>query len=259
MLLVIDAGNSNIVLAALADGEPRFTARLATDRRQTGDEYALALDGLLRLHGAQRDAFAGAAIASVVPELTPRLCRAVRLVTGLEPFVVRAGIRTNFALRTDDPASPGADLLADMAAARADGLFPALIFDLGTATTLSVLDRGGDYIGGMILTGPAVAAEALARSASQLFSVELTPPAALLCGNTRDCLRSGALYGHAAMLDGLADRAEAVLGCPAARLITGGLAEVIAPLCTRAMRLDKTLTLRGIAELRRLNVPAPTD
>ncbi|MGI5979449.1 MAG: type III pantothenate kinase [Oscillospiraceae bacterium] len=258
MLLVIDVGNSNVVCGGMENGKPRFLIRLATDRKKTGDEYALALSALLKLHDAP-EVFAGVAIASVVPQLTQRLCYAAHLVTGLEPFIIRHGIKLNFSLKTEAPASLGTDLLADMAAARTKYPLPVLIFDLGTATTLSVLDRGGDYIGGVILPGPAIASEALARCASQLFPVDLTPPPKLLCGNTRDCLRSGAVLGHAAMLDGLADRAQSELGGSAASIVmTGGLAPVIAPLCTHSVRLDADLTLRGIAELYRLNVSAPS-
>ena len=248
-LLVIDAGNTNIAAACMDGGSCVCSFRLATDRQKTSDEYALALDGLLRLHGAARG-FDGAVVASVVPVLTPQLCGAARLVAGCEPFVVRAGIKTNFTFATRDPASLGADLLADLAAAAADYPLPALIFDLGTATTLSVLDGDARYLGGLIMAGPATALDALAARASQLFSVPLTAPDALLGGCTADCLRAGALYGHAAMLDGLADRAETVLGCPAPTVLaTGGLAPRIAPLCARRLTVDETLTLRGLAVL----------
>lgn len=253
MLLVIDAGNTNITAACTQDGACVRSFRLATDRRKTLDEYALALDGLLRLHGAPAN-FDGAVVASVVPELTERLSGAVRLVAGCAPFVVRAGIRTNFTFATQDPASLGADLLADLAAAAADCPLPALLFDLGTATTLSVLDGEARYLGGLIMPGPATGLEALVERTSQLFSVPLTVPDALLGGCTADCLRAGALYGHAAMMDGLAARAEAVLGRPAASVLaTGGLAPVIAPLCACRPAVDETLTLRGLAILARLN------
>ena len=253
MLLVIDAGNTNITAACTQDGACVRSFRLATDRRKTLDEYALALDGLLRLHGAPAN-FDGAVVASVVPELTERLSGAVRLVAGCAPFVVRAGIRTNFTFATQDPASLGADLLADLAAAAEDYPLPALLFDLGTATTLSVLDRDGAYRGGLIMAGPVTALDGLVDRASQLFSVPLTPPETFLGGCTSDCLRAGALYGHAAMMDGLAARAAEALGCRAETVLaTGGLAPVIAPLCACRPTVDETLTLRGIAILGALN------
>lgn len=252
-LLVVDAGNTNIVVGCMAGDDPVYTLRMTTDRSKTGDEYALELSGLLRL-AAPAEHFSGAVVSSVVPEITGRLCAAVRLVTGCEPFLIAAGIQTNFALHTKDPASLGADLLADMAAAADRFPMPALIFDLGTATTLSVLDEGGSYIGGMIMAGPAVALEALAQRASQLSSVPLTKPDTLLGGCTADCLRAGAVYGHAAMMDGLAYRAQQLLGGRAASVIaTGGLAKTIAPLCQCQPVVDEALTLRGLCVLWRLN------
>ena len=251
-LLLLDAGNTNIAAGCMEAGALRRGFRLATDRQKTADEYALALSELLRLY-AEPPRFDGAAVSSVVPGITDRLARAVKLVTGCEPFVVRPGIRTGFAFKTENPASLGADLLADMAAAQAYPL-PALVFDLGTATTLSVLDRDGAYLGGLIMAGPATGLEALTRRASQLFNVPLTLPDSMLGGCTADCLRAGALYGHAAMMDGLAARAQALLGENAASILaTGGLAPLIAPLCACRPTVDEQLTLRGLARLYFLN------
>lgn len=257
MLLVIDAGNTNIVLGSMEGETVRFMARLASDRQKTGDEYALELSALLHLHKVKKD-FEGAVIASVVPTLTDRLCYAVRLVTGCETFVVIPGIKTGFPFKTENPASLGADLLANMAAAKARYPLPVFIFDLGTATTLSVLDGSGAYAGGLIMPGPALGMEALAERASKLFPISLTPPEKLLGGNTADCMRAGTLFGHAAMLDGLAERAERELGEKAAAIVaTGGLAPVVAPLCERKLILDETLTLRGLALLYTLNQKEP--
>lgn len=249
MLLVLDAGNTNIVFGGM-DGETvRFMARLSSNRQKTGDEYALELSSLLHLHKAGKR-FEGAIIASVVPKLTERLRYAVQLVTGCDSFVVAPGIETGFPFKTENPASLGADLLADMSAARVRYPLPVLIFDLGTATTLSVLDGSGAYVGGLIMPGLTVGMEALAEKASKLFPVALSPPEKLLGGNTADCIRSGTMFGHAAMMDGLAARAERELGKKAAAIVaTGGLAPIVAPLCERKLILDDTLTLRGLALL----------
>lgn len=257
MLLVLDAGNTNIVFGGMAGETVLFTARLASDRQKTGDEYALALSSLLHLHKTG-ERFEGAVIASVVPELTDRLRYAVRLITGCDAFVIVPGIETGFPFQTENPASLGADLLADMAAARVCYPLPVLVFDLGTATTLSVLDGSGAYVGGLIMPGPAVGMEALAQKASRLFSIPLTPPEKLLGGNTADCFRAGTLFGHAAMMDGLAGRAERELGKRAAAIVaTGGLSPVVAPLCERKPILDETLTLRGLSLLYALNRKEP--
>ncbi len=141
MILAIDAGNTNIVLGCLEeDGSLRFTARVSTDRGKTMDEYALILRSLFDLHGIDRRGLEGAILASVVSELTEVLRTAVELVIHKAPIVVGAGIKTGVNIKIDDPGQLGADLVVGAVAATAKYQKPLIIFDLGTANTMSVID-----------------------------------------------------------------------------------------------------------------------
>lgn len=256
MIVAIDVGNSNIVLGCLDEARTYFTARLSTDIKKTSDEYALMIRNLFHLHGIDRHGVEGGIISSVVPALSQPLQEAVRLVTGRSSLIVGSGVRTGLNIQMDNPAQLGADLVVDAVAACAKYPKPILIIDMGTATTLSVIDAHGNYLGGPIMPGPIVALNALASKASQLFHVSLEEPTHVIGKNTKECMKAGAVFGHAAMIDGMIDRAETELGMPAATVVaTGGVASVIIPHCRRKIILDDTLMLRGLMILFRKNNP----
>ncbi|MEG2959200.1 MAG: type III pantothenate kinase, partial [Oscillospiraceae bacterium] len=168
LLVAIDAGNTNIVLGCLEGDKIRFTARVGTDRSKTEDEYALIFRDLLSLHGVNISDVGGAIISSVVSELKDVLKSAVELSTGKVPLMVGAGIKTGLNIKIDNPAQLGSDLAVDAVAACAKYKKPILIFDMGTATTLSVIDGKGQFRGGMIMAGPRLAVDALSSRTSQL-------------------------------------------------------------------------------------------
>ncbi|WOC31704.1 MULTISPECIES: type III pantothenate kinase [Caproicibacterium] len=253
MIIAIDVGNTNIVLGCLDSEYTYFTARLSTDVQKTSDEYALMIRNLFHLHGIDRHGVEGAIISSVVPALSVPLQEAVRLVTGKIALIVSSGLKTGLNIRMDNPATLGADLVVDAVAALAAYPKPIFIFDMGTATTLSVIDEKGSYIGGMIMSGPVVALNALANNASQLSHVDLDTPQRMIGQNTKDCMRSGAVYGHAAMIDGVIDRAEEELGAKATVVATGGVAPTIVAQCRHSIILDDTLMLKGLLILYRKN------
>lgn len=247
MIFAIDAGNTHIVLGCMEGDSLLFTARIHTDRAKTADEYALIFRNLFDLHQIDRGQIEGAILSCVVSELTHALCRAVEIVIHHKALVVGAGIKTGLNIKIDDPGQLGADLVVGAVAATDKYPKPLIIFDMGTANTMSVIDRQGRFLGGAILAGLRLSVDSLSSGTSQLPRIQLSVPPKVVCSNTVECMQSGALYGHAAMLDGLIDRVEAELGEPMAAVIaTGGLASMVLPLCRRSISLEEDLMLHGL-------------
>lgn len=247
MLLAMDVGNTNIVLGCICGDTIRCTARMATDRVRTEDEYAMVLAQIFALRGMAPKEVDGAILSSVVPELKPILVRAVQMLCGITPLVVGAGVKSGLNIRIDNPAQLGSDLVVGAVGAMARYPKPLLVFDFGTATTLSVIDGKGAYRGGMIMPGLRMAVEALASRTAQLPHVDLEAPPRVIGTNTVDCMNSGAIYGNAAMLDGVIDRVEEELGEKVAAVVaTGGLISKIAPYCRHKIAVEDDLMLWGL-------------
>lgn len=253
-ILAIDAGNSNIVLGCMQEEALRFTARVRTDRAKTEDEYALVLRNLFELHQVERHGVEGAILSCVVSELTDVLCRAVEMVVKKRPLVVGAGLKTGLNIKIDDPAQLGADLVAGAVAALEKFPAPLIIFDLGTADTMSVLDGQGRFLGGAIMAGPRLCADALSSRTSQLPRIELEAPTRVVGSNTVQCMQSGAIYGHAAMIDGLIDRVAGELGAPPVSVVaTGAMAHLVIPFCRHPIALEENLMLQGLKSIYEKN------
>lgn len=256
MIIAIDIGNTNVVIGGMSDESVVFTARLRTDPDKTNYEYAALLMELFALYKVNIADIEGAIISSVVPPLNGVMQNAVEKITAKRPLLVGAGLKTGLNILTDNPARVGSDLIVGAVAALARYPKPVLVFDLGTATTLAVLDEKGSFIGYMIIPGLRSSVQALAAGTSQLPHISLEAPQMQLGKNTVDAMRTGAIYGNAAMLDGLIERVEQnVLGCPATVVATGGLTECIAPLCKKRIICDDDLILRGLALLYQKNAP----
>lgn len=246
MILAVDVGNSNIVVGALEAGELLFSARYATDRGKTVDEYAFLLQDMLDIRGISLRDIEGGILSSVVPVLRQIIVEAVERVTGRRLLVVSPDMDTGMRLLVEQPQRLGTDRVVDAVAARALYPPPLVVVDMGTATTLSVINRAGDYIGGMIIPGLRVSMDALSARAAQLPYIDFAPPRALIGVNTEECMRAGAVYGAAAMVDGLIGRVEQDLGEPVTAVLTGGLAPSVAPFCQREVHLRTDLLLRGL-------------
>ena len=188
-----------------------------------------------------------------MPYLQTVIPAAVRLLCGLDLMIVGPGIKTGLNIRMDNPASVGSDLIVAAVAARAKYPTPIAIVDMGTATTLSVIVNDNEYVGGMIIPGLWTSMNALSAHAAQLPYIDLNGPAKLVGTNTIDCMRSGAINGTAAMLDGLIDRLEAELKKPVTPIITGGLSELIAPSCLHPFRLEPDILIDGLQILYEKN------
>lgn len=253
MILVLDVGNTNIVVGGFEDGVLRFHLRLKSDRKGTADEYTLKLRGLLEGRGVDLGRVEGGILSTVVPELRYVLCQAMELLTGRRFLVVDSRLDTGLTFRMDAPDRVGSDLVVGAAAALSLYAPPLVIFDMGTATTMSVVDKAGNYIGGVILPGLKVSLDSLSGKTAQLPYISLSTPDKVIGKNTIDCMRSGIIYGNAAQIDGIMDRMEAELGEKASAVATGGLAKFITPLCRHHIVYDDALLLKGLLILYRKN------
>lgn len=229
MILALDIGNTNVVLGCIEDGEILFTERMATDSGKTELDYAISLKMVLELREIKVSEITGAIIGSVVPPVTSLMREAIRKVTGQEALVVNVDMNIGLEVLMDNPSSVGTDLI-----------------DMGTATTICVVNENKQYIGGMILPGIGVSMNSLTSRTAQLPRISLDPPKRLIGKNTVECMQSGALYGNASCIDGMVDRIEEELGQKATVVATGGLARKIIPLCRHQIELDDELLLRGL-------------
>ena len=246
MILAIDVGNTNIVLGAIDEGKILSVVRIHTDTRETEAEYTIKLKEIFYAYDMKPETFDCAILSSVVPPVTGPLVGAVRTLTGLECRVVGPGMKTGMNIRIDDPGTVAGDLIVGGVAAMHFYGAPVIVLDLGTATTATVIDAEGSFRGGAILPGVKLSYRALAAGTSLLPEISITPPKKCIATNTVDCMRSGAVFGTAAMVDGLIDRMEAELGMPCKVVATGGLAQYIMPYCRHEIICDDDLLLRGM-------------
>ena len=246
MILAIDMGNSNIVIGCIDDEKSYFEERLSTDKSKTALEYAIGFHTVLELYNIDVSRIEGAIISSVVPPLTNVVKSAVEKIIGKTPLVVGPGIKTGLNLQMDNPRSVGSDLIVDAVAGITEYGAPLILIDMGTATTMSVVDKDNNYVGGVIMTGLRLAMESLSSKASQLFNVSLEVPKNVIGKNTTDCMKSGIVLGNAACIDGMIDRLEEELGYSTTVVATGGLAHVVIPLCKHDIIVDDALLLKGL-------------
>lgn len=253
MLLVVDVGNTNVVMGLYQAETLVQTFRVATVRSRTEDEYAVLLRQLLSLRGLEPPSVSDAIVASVVPQLTGAMVSAIRQAVGREPLIVGPGIETGISVLYDNPEDVGADRIVDAVAAYARYQSGVIVIDFGTATTFNCVSPRGEYLGGVIVPGVKVSLDGLMQSAAKLRPVELTAPPRVLGRNTTHAIQSGAIHGYAAMVDGLVERLLGELGFPCRVLATGGLASLIGKHTKRIEELDPNLTLEGLRILHERN------
>lgn len=253
MILTVDIGNSNIVLGAVDGEQILFEARLRTDATKTSDEYCIDLKMLLDVYHVEPEQIEGAIIASVVPQVLNSLQTAIHKLTGMTSLVVGPGLKTGLNIKVENPAQTGADLVVGAVAALREYEAPLIVIDMGTATTMVVLDNTGTLVGGCICPGVKISLEALTERTALLPGLQLDQPKHAIGRNTIDCMRSGIMMGTACMLDGMVERMEAELGYRTKVIATGGIAKFITPLCKTEMIYDKDLIIKGLATLYRMN------
>lgn len=253
MILTVDIGNSNIVLGGVEGDEIVFEARLQTEVTKTSDQYCVDLKILLDVYGIDPEQIEGAIIGSVVPQVLNSFQTAIKKLTGKTALVVGPGIKTGLNIRLENPGQTGADLVvADVAALR-EHKPPLIVIDMGTATTMSVLDETGAHIGGCIIPGVKISMDALTDRTALLPGVQLDQPKAAIGRNTIDAMRSGIMLGTACMIDGMVERMEQELGSKTTVIATGGIAKFIIPMCKTPILYDKDLLIKGLAALYRDN------
>ncbi len=254
MLICIDIGNSNITIGVFDNDNLKFTARLATDNRRTSDQYAIEIRDILHIYEIERSEITSAAIASVVPTVGSAVEHAVNRLFGIKPIVLGPGVKTGLNIKIDNPAQLGADLAAGAVGALAKYPCPCIVIDMGTATTISVIGKNGEFLGGVIAAGIKLTMEALTRGTAQLPSVGLEAPKKTIGTNTIDCIKSGLIIGQASLLDGMITRIERELGGAATVVATGGLAPEVVANCDHKIILDDNLLLDGLKIIHDKNV-----
>lgn len=253
MILTIDMGNTNIVIGGIDDERTYFVERVTTNHGKTDLEYAVNIKSILEIYNIAPSSIEGAILSSVVPPLNSTILSAVEKICGFRPMLVGSGMKTGLNIIMDNPKTVGSDMIVDAVAAIKEYPCPIIIIDMGTATTMSVVDKSGNYIGGVILPGLKVSLDSLSGKAAQLPYISLDIPGKVIGKNTIDCMRSGIMYGNAAMIDGIIDRMEEELGMNASVVATGGLAKFISPLCRHTISYEDDLLLKGLLILYNKN------
>lgn len=253
MLLTIDIGNTNITLGCFDSDVLELTARLATDQRKTADQYAVEIKNLLSLYDIGSEEIEDCIISSVVPMVAKSISNAVSKLCHIVPLMLGPGVKTGLNIKIDNPAQLGADLVAGAVGALEEYTTPCVVIDMGTASTISVIDKNGSFLGGVIAAGVRLTLKALAENTAQLTSIPIEAPSSVIGSNTVECMQSGLVFGTAAMLDGLLEKIEAELGEEPTIIATGGLSREIVPHCKHNIIYNENLLLSGLKSIYEKN------
>lgn len=253
MLLAIDIGNTNVVLGVFDREKLVESWRVGTKTQITSDEYAMILKDLFGFAGVEFGQVTGVIVSAVVPPLLPVMAEMSRKYFKIEPMVVTHEIKTGITLRYDNPKEIGADRIVNAAAAYKLYGGPIIIVDFGTATTFCAVTKNGEYLGGAIVPGVKISAEALFQRASKLPRFELVKPASVIGKDTISAMQAGIIYGYAGLVDGIVGRMKKELSPDAKVVATGGLAELVAPETGSIREIKPHLTLEGLRLLHELN------
>ncbi len=245
MIFAIDVGNTNIVIGCCENGKILFRERVSTNHTATSLEYTAIFKTAFEMHEINPKEITGTVISSVVPTVTSNLKIAAEALTDTKALIVGPGIKTGLSIKIDNPSQLGSDLVVDAVAGIANYPVPLIIVDMGTATTISVINKNSEYIGGVICPGVTISHEALVKRTSLLKKVALEKPKKIIGSETVECLKSGMIYGNAGAIDGLIERIKDEIGeCTV--VATGGLAGVITPYCRNKIIIDDDLLLKGL-------------
>jgi len=246
MILAIDIGNTNVVIGCINDSDVFLVGRIESNYSHSSEEYSTRIKDILGMGNIDIKDVEGSIISSVVPHLTNTLKKAVEVITTTTPLIVDAEFKTDLNILVQNPNQLGSDRVVDAVAAIYYYSKPVIILDMGTATTVSVIDENANFLGGMIMLGVKSSLEVLSNKAAQLPNIKLEECGSLIGKNTIECMQSGSIYGHAAMVDGIIHRLKKQLGQHANVVATGGLARVILPYCEEEIIYDEHLLLKGL-------------
>lgn len=246
MVLTVDVGNTHTTIGVFRDSKIVAHWRFATDRHKTEDEYGLMIRQMLEFSGIKCQEITGVVIASVVPPLTPVLEKMSETYLECRPVVVGPGVRTGVNIRYEHPKDVGPDRIANAVAAFQKYGGPVIVVDFGTATTVDVVSKDAEYLGGAIAPGILTSTEALFERTARLPRIELIRPASAIGRNTVSSMQAGVVFGFAGQVDELVRRICREIGGRPAVVATGGLAELIAPESKTIQSVEPFLTLEGL-------------
>lgn len=254
MILTVDIGNTSISLGVFKNDKLYYNCKLASDKQKSADEYAAAIFEIFRMNGIESSDIEGAALLCVVPALQRTVINALSHF-GIKPVVVGSGIKTGVNLRVDSPGLLGADIVAEAVGALCVKKAPLVVIDLGTATTLTVINEKNELCGCAIAPGVKLCADSLSSSCALLSDVFLQKPEKLLGTNSSDSINSGVVWGSAFMLDGFINRIrkEYNFEKDLSVIASGGLCELIVPLCESEIQSEPDLTLKGLYRIYKIN------
>ena len=253
MLLAIDIGNTQTAIGLYGEDDLVGQWRLTTDVDRTPDETRLWLRSLLEMEGFSTDSIEGVVLASVVPAVTTAFRQFGQRVGSGRVLVIEPGVRTGMPILIDNPREVGADRIVNAVAARERYGAPVVVVDFGTSTNFDVVGSDGAYLGGVIAPGLAISTNALISGTAALRRVEFVLPRSAIGKGTVEAIQSGAIYGHAGLVDGIVDRLVAEVGGEPMRIATGGLASTIVPHCRTVEKIDDHLTLDGLRMIYEMN------
>lgn len=254
MILALNIGNTHILLGVWQQDQLLFRATLSAETSRSTDEYAIQLLSLFSLHGLRPDQLEGAILSSVVPSLTARLRQAVQQLCQLRVMTVGPGLKSGLAIRIDNPAQLGSELVCAAIGALETFQPPVVVITMDTAISMMAIDARRQLLGGVILPGPEVSLEALIRRTAQLPQVDLeAAPAGVIGTNTTLSLQAGAVLGTATLLDGMLARFSAEMGGPVTAVCTGRMHRSILAACATPLEYDQDLILRGLWRIYQKN------
>ncbi len=246
MILVVDVGNTNIVLGLYEGQSLRHHWRLSTNRSATVDEYGVMIHNLFQLAGVRAEQIEGVILSCVVPPIMNTLERLFEAYVGKQALVVGPGIKTGLNIRYENPREVGADRIVNAVAGIEQYGTPLVVVDFGTATTFDYIDASGAYLGGAIVPGIGISAEALYQRAAKLPRIELSKPKTVIERNPVAAMQSGIIYGYAGQVDGIVKRIRQEFGVQPRVIATGGMADLIAGESETIETVDPLLTLEGL-------------
>lgn len=246
MILVIDVGNTNIVLGIYKGKQLLHHWRISTNRSGTVDEYGITIHNLFQYAGISLEQIEGVAISSVVPPLMGLLEQLCAKYMKKTPLIVGPGVKTGLNIRYENPREVGADRIVNSVAAIEKYGSPLIVVDFGTATTFDYIDEEASYLGGAIVPGIGISTEALYQRAAKLPRIELTKPKSVVGRNSVTSMQAGIIFGYVGQVDGIVNRIKKEFNVTPKVIATGGLAELIFAESETIEVVDPMLTLEGL-------------